>query len=123
MMKFLEEYGRRCMVQKQYRLNYLPLFYDDLLEAVNYIVLKLKNEEAAEELLNLTEKAIKERLATPEFFEKFESMKERKYPYYRIYVKNFIIYYVVIPDEKDRNVAIVEVRRFLYNRRNLEKLL
>lgn len=111
------------MVQKQYKLSYLPIFYDDLLEAVNYIMLKLKNEQAAEELLNLTEMAIKERLGAPESFEKFQSMKERKYPYYRIYVKNFIVFYVVIPDEIDSNSAIMEVRRFIYNRRYLEKVL
>ncbi|NCD04277.1 MAG: type II toxin-antitoxin system RelE/ParE family toxin [Clostridia bacterium] len=111
------------MVQKQYKLSYLPIFYDDLLEAVNYIMLKLKNEQAAEELLNLTEMAIKERLGAPESFEKFQSMKERKYPYYRIYVKNFIVFYVVIPDEIDSNSAIMEVRRFIYNRRDLEKVL
>ena len=46
------------MVQKQYKISYLPIFYDDLLDAVNYIMLKLKNEQAAEELLNLTEMAI-----------------------------------------------------------------
>ena len=111
------------MVQKQYKLSYLPIFYDDLLEAVNYIMLKLKNEQAAEELLNLTEMAIKERLGAPESFEKFQSMKERKYPYYRIYVKNFIVFYVVIPDEIDSNSAIMEVRRFIYNRSYLEKVL
>ena len=111
------------MVQKQYKLSYLPIFYDDLLDAVNYIMLKLKNEQAAEELLNLTEMAIKERLSAPESFEKFQSMKERKYPYYRIYVKNFIVFYVVIPDERDSNIAVMEVRRFLYNRRDLGKVL
>ena len=111
------------MIQQQYKLSYLPIFYDDLLEAVNYIMLKLKNEQAAEELLNLTEMAIKERLGAPESFEKFQSMKERKYPYYRIYVKNFIVFYVVIPDEIDSNSAIMEVRRFIYNRRDLEKVL
>ena len=63
------------MVQKQYKLSYLPIFYDDLLDAVNYIMLKLKNEQAAEELLNLTEMAIKERLGSPESFEKFQSEK------------------------------------------------
>lgn len=63
------------MVQKQYTLSYLPVFYDDLLEVVNYIMLKLKNEQAAEELINLTEMAIKERLGAPESFEKFKSMK------------------------------------------------
>ena len=111
------------MVQKQYKLSYLPIFYDDLLEAVNYIMLKLKNEQAAEELLNLTEIAIKERLGAPESFEKFQSMKERKYPYYRIYVKNFIVFYVVIPDKSDSGIATMEIRRFLYNRRDLEKII
>jgi hypothetical protein len=80
------------MVQKQYKLSYLPIFYEDLLEAVNHITLKLKNKQAAEELVNLTEMLIKERLSAPESFEKFQSMKERKYPYYRIYVKNFIVF-------------------------------
>ena len=66
------------MVQKQYKLSYLPIFYDDLLDAVNYIILKLKNEQAAEELLNLTEMAIKERLGSPESFEKFQSERIQK---------------------------------------------
>lgn len=111
------------MVQKQYNLSYLPIFYDDLLEAVHYIMLKLKNEQAAEELLKLTEMAIKERLGAPEAFEKFQSMKERKYPYYRIYVKNFIVFYVVIPDISDSSMATMEMRRFIYSRRDLEKVL
>ena len=50
------------MIQKQYKLSYLPIFYDDLLEAINYIALKLKNTHAADELLDLTEIAIKNRL-------------------------------------------------------------
>lgn len=111
------------MVQKKYKLSYLPLFYQDLLDTTNHIALKLKNKQAAEELLNLTELAIKERLTAPESFAKFQSIKERKYPYYRIYVKNYIIFYVVIPDESDSNFAIMEVRRFLYNRRNVKTLL
>jgi len=68
------------MVRKQYRLSYLPLFYDDLLEAVNHIAIKLNNEQAAEELINLTEMSIKERLNAPESFEKFQSIKDRIYP-------------------------------------------
>ncbi|OPJ60665.1 type II toxin-antitoxin system RelE/ParE family toxin [Clostridium oryzae] len=111
------------MAPKKYKLSYLPLFYEDLLEAVNHIRLKLKNEQAAEELLNLAELAIRERLVAPEAFETFQSMKERKYPYYRIYVKNYIIFYVVIPNESDSNFATMEVRRFIYNRRNVKKLL
>lgn len=85
--------------------------------------MKLKNEQAAEELLNLTEMAIRERLCAPESFEKYQSMKERRYPYYRICVKNFVVFYVVILDECDSSIATMETRRFLYNRRNLERVL
>ena len=44
--------------------------------------------------------------------DRYHSAKERQYPYYRIYVKNYVIFYVVIGD-------IMEVRRILYNRRNI----
>lgn len=49
-----------------------------------------------------------------ESFEQVKSLKERKYPYYRIYVDNFVIYYVVI-DEGNGN-KIMEIRRLLYKR-------
>lgn len=111
------------MEQKQYRLSYLPLFYDDLLETINYIAIKLENKQAAEELLSMTEDAIKKRLKAPESFEKHKSLKERKYSYYRIYVKSYIVFYVVIPDENESNFATMEVRRFLYNRRNMKRLI
>lgn len=111
------------MEGKKYKISYLPLFYDDLLNAVNYIAINLNNEEAAQELINLTQTAIEERLINPEAFEKYPSMKERKYPYYRIYVKNFVVYYVVLPDEIDSDVRIMEVRRFLYNRRDTKSLV
>jgi cytidylate kinase len=55
-----------------------------------------------------------------EKFEKFHSKRERKYPYYRIYVKNFVVYYVVIDDE---NGKIMEVRRFLYNRQDRDNIV
>lgn len=110
------------MVHKHYKLSYLPIFYDDLLKTVNYIALKLKNKQAAEELLSLTESAIKERLIAPESFEKYQSIKKRKYPYYRIYVIEYIVFYVVIPDEADINFATMEVRRFLFNKRNIQEL-
>ena len=45
-----------------------------------------------------------------ESFEPYRSLRERRYPYYRIYVKNFVVYYVVIDDEGEDK--IMEVRRF-----------
>ena len=86
-----------------------------------YIAEKLQNPKAANDLIDAVEKAIQERQPVAEAFEPYESMKERRYPYYRIYVKNFVVWYVVIDDEG--NDKIMEVRRFLYNKQNKNELL
>lgn len=106
------------MADTKYILRYLPLFYEELEENVVYIAEKLKNTQAANDLLDLVETAILERLPDAEAFEPYHSWKERRYPYYRIYVKNFVIYYVVIDDEGPKK--IMEVRRFLYNGQNCD---
>ena len=109
------------MLSKKYRLSYLPLFYEDLDEKVTYIVEKLKNLKAANDLLDKVEAAIMERLPVAESYEPYRSARERRYAYYRIYVDNYIIYYVVIDD--DPNDLVMEVRRFLYNGQKRENLL
>jgi len=81
----------------------------------------LQNEKAANDLLDAVETAIMERLPIAEAFKPYHSVKERRYKYYRIYVKNFIIYYVVIDNEGSKK--IMEVRRFLYNKQNREQLI
>ena len=101
------------MFSKKYRLSYLPLFYEELDEKVTYIAEKLKNPKAANDLLDKVESAIMERLPLAESFEPYHSVRERRYSYYRIYVDNYIIYYVVI--DEDPNDLVMEVRRFLYN--------
>ncbi|MBP3719124.1 MAG: type II toxin-antitoxin system RelE/ParE family toxin [Eubacterium sp.] len=107
-------------MDNEYELRYLPLFYEDMYEKVTYIREKLLNPEAADNLIDAVEEAILERLPNCESFEPYHSMKEREYPYYRIYVKNFTVYYVVIPmcDRK-----IMEVRRFLYNRQDRDRII
>lgn len=109
------------MADIQYELRYLPLFYEDLEKKVVYIAEQLHNEKVANDLLDAVENAIMERLPITEAFEPYHSVKERRYKYYRIYVKNFIIYYVVIDDEGPKK--IMEVRRFLYNKQNREQLI
>ena len=86
-----------------------------------YISETLHNEKAANDLLDAVEKAIMERLPIAESFEPFRSVKERQYIYYRIYVKNFVIYYVVIDGIGSKK--IMEVRRFLYNKQDREQLI
>lgn len=67
-------------------------------------------------LIDDVEAAILERLNNPLAFEPYVSAKKRDYPYYRIYVRNYVIYYVVIDD-------VMEVRRFLYGARDTDKHL
>ena len=67
------------MENKSYQLRYLPIF----------------------------ETAILKRLENPLAFEPYRSAKRREYPYYRIYVRNYVVYYVVIGN-------VMEVRRLIY---------
>lgn len=73
------------------------MFEQDLIQTISYITNVLKNTDAAEKLVNDVEDAIQERLEYPLAFEPFPS-KKRDYPYYRIYIRNYVIYYVVIGD-------------------------
>ena len=109
------------MADVKYNLRYLPLFYEDLEQKVVYIAVNLGNEKAANDLIDAVEKAILDRLPVAEAFEPYHSIKERRYPYYRIYVKNFVVWYVVIDDEGEDK--IMEVRRFLYNKQDRDNLL
>ena len=109
------------MADRQYVLRYLPLFYEDLEQKIIYIAENLHNEKAANDLINAVEKAILERLPVAEAFEPYYSEKERHYKYYRIYINNFVVYYVVIDDEGSEK--IMEVRRFLYNKQDSERLV
>ena len=80
------------MADINYVLQYLPSFYEDLENHTVYIAEKLQNPQAANELIDAVENAIFKRKPNAEAFERYHSINERKYPYYRIYVKNYIIY-------------------------------
>lgn len=104
------------MENKKHELRFLPLFENDLTEIVEYISFTLKTPTAAERLVDDVERAINNRLFCAESFEPFYSAKERKYPYYKISVRNFTVFYVVIDN-------VMEVRRILYNRRDFNNLI
>ena len=104
------------MLGGKYSLRYLPRYERDLNEIVDYIVFKLHNPEGAINLVKRIENAILERLNCPLSFEPFQSIRKRKNPYYRIYVDNFTVYYVVLED-------VMEVRRLLYNSRDAGRII
>lgn len=100
------------MENKSYQLRCLSIFETDLLSTVNYITNVLKNEDAAHRLVDDIESAILKRLENPLAFEPYRSAKRREYPYYRIYVRN----YVVIGN-------VMEVRRLIYSARDTDRHL
>ncbi|MBR2280355.1 MAG: type II toxin-antitoxin system RelE/ParE family toxin [Ruminococcus sp.] len=99
-----------------YKLRYLPLFHTDMAEVVDYFSNELKNPNAALNLVDLTEQAILKRLENPLSFQPIQSSIKRKNPYYRISINNFSGFNVVIDD-------VMEVRRFLYSKRDIQSLL
>jgi plasmid stabilization system protein ParE len=103
-------------MDKEYTLSYLPQFEHDLAAARDYIAFTLQNPTAALRLVEDTEEAILKRLKNPLSFQPYPSTRKWKYPYYRINVRNFAVFYVVIDN-------VMEVRRFEYSKRNLPKIL
>jgi len=104
------------MSDEKYTIRLLPTYRADLQETIRYIRDVLRNKTAAQNLLDNTAKAIEDRAHNPFLFAPYRSKKHREHPYYPIYVGNYIIFYVVIDD-------IMEVRRLVYNARNIENLL
>ncbi|MDE7229721.1 MAG: type II toxin-antitoxin system RelE/ParE family toxin [Oscillospiraceae bacterium] len=100
---------------KTYKLKISPLFKDDLKSVSEYISKTLKNPQAAKRLVIETRKAIRERLAIPLAAEPYCPESTNRI-FYRIYVGNYTVFYVV-------NDNTMEVRRFLYSARDFNKLL
>jgi toxin ParE1/3/4 len=99
-----------------FELRYSTLFYEDLIKITDYLLFELKNEIAAKKLVNNVEITIKKRFESPLSTAPYNSIGNRKHPYYRISVGNYLVFYVVVG-----NAMIV--RRMLYGRRDLDRIL
>lgn len=100
----------------RYRLRYLPLFWDDLNEAVSYIADVLQNPDAAERLLDEVEAGILTYLEHPTIALKYKTTRERPLPYYWFDVGNYMVFYVVIDD-------VMEVQPLHLRSRDLTRML
>jgi plasmid stabilization system protein ParE len=100
----------------KFELRYSPLFYEDLDKITDYLLFELKNELAAKTLIKNSEAAIKKRLGSPLSTAPYRSISSRPHQYLRILVGNYLIFYVVIDN-------VVIVRRMLYGRRDLDRIL
>jgi len=103
-------------MKKKYKTKILPLFYNDLDKITDYIMYQLNNKIAANNFVNELEEEINKRAYNPESYEKHISNKRRKYTYYKIYIKKYIVFYTIKDD-------VIELRRILYSRRNFDNLI
>lgn len=103
-------------MKKTYKIIYLPLFYKDLNGIIEYITNVLNNRVAANNLLDTIEEEIQKRANGIAKYEKYKSNFKRTATYYRIYIKNYTIFYTI---EKD----CMEIRRIIYSKRNFNKLI
>ena len=109
------------MRQDDFKLEFLPIFYKDMEEIVDYIAGELNNPDAADRIVDEIFQAIDNRLPIADRFQKYCTIHEFHYDYYKINVRNFIIFYVI--KDNDSAIKIMEVRRVLYNRRDLQKII
>lgn len=105
------------MKENNYKMNILPSFKRDLIGIKNYIAYRLENKVAARNFVILVRELLAERLKNPKISEKYIPIMVRSEVYYKINVKNFTIFYVLKKDN------VMEVRRIIYSKRNLNKII
>lgn len=104
------------MANNKYTIKYTSTFINQLNNILKYFIHKLKNPIAAENFYNEVITKIERRSGNPESYKKHISRRKRKNIYYKIYVKNYTIFYIV-------NNDTMEIRRILYSKRNFDKLI
>lgn len=104
------------MANNKYSIRYTPTFIKQFNNILSYFIHKLNNKIVAENFYNEVIQEIENRSINPKNYEEYIGNKKRKNAYYRIYVKNYIIFYVVIDN-------VMEIRRILYSKRNFERLI
>ena len=95
------------------KLEYASQFKIDMMKTIDYIKYNLGNEIASNNLIDEVERKIIERAELQVIYTSY--MTRKRYKYYKLRVRNYIIFYTV-EDE------VMKVRRFLYNRRDFEKI-
>lgn len=103
---------------RKYKVEYLPLAMQDMVDIATYISEELHHPDAA---LSLAEKLI----AAGDTLEQYpyrnglyNPVKKMKYEYRKILVGNFGMYYRI-----DEDSHVVTIARVIYQRRDIDRLL
>lgn len=84
------------MEKNKYIIKYSATYINQFNNILNYLVNNLNNRIAAENFYNKVIKEIETRSYNPTSYEKYISTRKRQNTYYKIYVKNYTIFYTVI---------------------------
>ena len=101
-------------MNNNFTLKYSLTFYEDFDKIISYIKYKLKNVIAVNNLMDAVEKEINDRLQNPLGYEKYNTKAGNVY--YRIYIKNYMVFYTVTNN-------VMEIRRITYSKRDFDKLI
>ena len=101
-----------------YKLEFLPLAQQDMIDIVQYIGVELKSPYAAnrlaDELVSADEGIVDFPYSTPAY----TPSRQLKHEYRRLLVKNYILFYWI-----DEQTKIITIARVIYVRRDYEKRL
>jgi len=101
-----------------YKLEYLPIAKQDMVEIVRYISKKLCNPSVAEKLADEMIKAAEGLIEFPYSKALYITPKPLKREYRRLTVKNYVMFYWV--NEMEKSIVI---SRVIYARREFDNLL
>jgi len=101
-----------------YRIEYLPLARQDMIDIMRYISKNLHNLSAAEKLTEEMIEAAEKLAHFPYINAVVVPLKPLKYEYRKLLVQNYIMFYWV--DEMKKTVTVA---RIIYARRDYEKVL
>lgn len=99
-----------------YKLEFLPIAKNDMLEIVKYISDDLKNPQAASKLADEFIEVAESVCQFPYANNVYMPIKPLDLEYRRIIVKNYLMFYTV-----DENAKTVTIMRVVYARRNIDK--
>lgn len=101
-----------------YKLEYLPVARQDLIDIIRYISQELKNPDTANNLAVKLVEATEKVTAFPYANPSYQPIRPLKHEYRKILVQNYLILYWVDEEKK-----LVTVARVLYAKRNYRRLL
>ena len=97
-------------------IKYLPSFYRELNDIVEYITFTLEAPRAALSLLDELEESINNLKIFPRAHRMYRPIKPMPTEYRLLTVKNYLVFYVVLEE-------IIEIHRIIYKKRNLSQLI